>query len=43
MLSKKEGVNKYISFHGVKFGNELSKLFKESNIFILPGLGGLAE
>ena len=42
MLSKKEGVNKYISFHGVKFGNELSKLFKESNIFILPGIGGLA-
>tara|TARA_B100000989_G_scaffold103280_1_gene75623 strand:- start:19850 stop:20956 length:1107 start_codon:yes stop_codon:yes gene_type:complete len=41
-LSKIENVNNLVSFLGIKVGKDLNEIFKKSDIFILPGIGGLA-
>lgn len=38
----KLNLEEYIIFHGAKFGKEVSDFFINSNIFVLPGTGGLA-
>jgi glycosyltransferase involved in cell wall biosynthesis len=41
-MSKELSLTDNVTFHSAKYGNELSHYFISSNVFILPGDGGLA-
>jgi glycosyltransferase involved in cell wall biosynthesis len=41
-LAESEGIASNVEFHGPKYADELTLLFKNADVFILPGTGGLA-
>ncbi|GHA46106.1 hypothetical protein GCM10007103_28980 [Salinimicrobium marinum] len=41
-LSAKLGLQEQVNFHGAKYGEDAAAFFLISNVFLLPGTGGLA-
>lgn len=41
-LVKKLNLEEFVHLHGPKYGKEVEPFFKNSNVFLLPGTGGLA-
>jgi glycosyltransferase involved in cell wall biosynthesis len=41
-LAESEGIATNVEFHGPKYADDLALLFKNADVFILPGTGGLA-